>query len=101
NYRAAIWSLSLHDALPISLLVGRWFVLQGRMTTGAVISISQLIGGVVAPLEQVPELLLQIRSTQSLRRKCKEILKTVSDHRPHRSEEHTSELQSRFDLVCR
>ena len=70
----------------LTLLVGGWFVLQGRMTTGAVISISQLIGGVVAPLEQVPELLSQIRSTQSLSRKCEEILKTAPDHRSHCSD---------------
>ncbi len=70
----------------LTLLVGGWFVLQGRMTTGAVISISQLIGGVVAPLEQVPELLSQIRSTQSLRLKCEEILKTAPDHRSHCSD---------------
>lgn len=70
----------------LTLLIGGWMVLQGKMTTGAVISISQLIGGVVAPLEQMPELLSQIRSTQSLRNKCEELLKTTPDHRSHCSD---------------
>src|SRR5438034_1511664 len=61
-----IYTLSLHDALPIcpgrSHL--RWLALHGLEDCST--------GGPPTPL-----------------------------HRPHRSEEHTSELQSHSDLVCR
>src|SRR5437868_15104817 len=57
-----IYTLSLHDALPISMMIG---VLSGRGPTSA--TPPAIAAGTV----------------------------------PLRSEEHTSELQSRFDLVCR
>src|SRR5699024_11798384 len=34
------------------------------------------------------------------RKMADRVLKKVSKDMPHRSEEHTSELQSRFELVC-
>ena len=40
-----------------TLVLGGWLAMQGRMTAGLIVSLSQLIGGVVAPLEQVPALL--------------------------------------------
>src|SRR5438105_15399324 len=68
-----IFSLSLHDALPISWLIhetgnaampGAWMALAGLLSL-------------------VATLVLTSRGFE------------------HRSEEHTSELQSRVDLVCR
>src|SRR2546430_5844903 len=58
-----IYTLSLHDALPISVLTGWGLETTGRNTTG-----------------------------REERRVC---------HRGQRSEEHTSELQSQSNLVCR
>lgn len=40
-----------------TLVLGGWLAMQGRMTAGLIVSLSQLTGGVVAPLEQVPALL--------------------------------------------
>src|SRR5207249_1153339 len=67
----AIYTLSLHDALPISRLVG-------------------VRCGVVARRARVFEASRRGHDALGGRRR----------QRP-RSEEHTSELQSRFDLVCR
>src|SRR5438067_3096870 len=64
---AELYTLSLHDALPISAPRRR-----------------QLVGG---PPPQQP------RDPACLPRRLAGL--------PQRSEEHTSELQSRFDLVCR
>lgn len=61
-----------------TLLLGGALALQGRMTAGLVVSISQLIGGVVAPLEQVPALLARMRSVDSVRKKCGQLLATRS-----------------------
>src|SRR5699024_12883877 len=60
-----IYTLSLHDALPICALLGDAFVCAGF------------------------HLCLQRPANRLVFPVC------------HRSEEHTSELQSRFDLVCR
>lgn len=58
----------------LTVILGGILVLHGKMTAGFVVSISQLIGGIVAPLEQVPQLLTQIRSVKSICKKCETIL---------------------------
>src|SRR5699024_12652757 len=76
-----IYTLSLHDALPI--YIGQHFLKPRALEVGARISVI-LINFVVgnAVLFCVSGQYLDLR-------------------RDLRSEEHTSELQSRFDLVCR
>src|SRR5437868_10348627 len=78
-----IYTLSLHDALPIWHQVEeQWLANQQR----------------VALSEKARTLLDEIKKGKSLSDVAREQqlpLKTT------RSEEHTSELQSRFDLVCR
>src|SRR5699024_12669725 len=83
-----IYPLSLHDALPISgkstcaKLAARLFDVQkGKITVGGV------------DINEVdPEVLLSDYSM---------VFQDVVLFDDSRSEEHTSELQSRFDLVCR
>src|SRR5437868_11776798 len=78
-------SLSLHDALPISAQPG-----VGQRGLPALAA----LGGeaeVVVDGGGAPERLHNVCS----RARCRARLQTL------RSEEHTSELQSRFDLVCR
>src|SRR5699024_11355668 len=82
---AGFYSLSLHDALPIwiPLLVG-----------GTMLYFKALLEG-LSPLPSAdPE--VRARIEQQAAEQGWESL-----HRQLRSEEHTSELQSRFDLVCR
>lgn len=56
-------------------VAGGYFAITGVMSVGLVISLSQLIGGVVAPLEQVPAILAEINSTLKIQNKLKEIIK--------------------------
>src|SRR5690349_23469376 len=76
-----IYTLSLHDALPILLRIGR------RTVIG--------LGKLVDERQRQGQ-----RGTVGVDRLHDEVLALlhVGDHR---SEEHTSELQSRRDLVCR
>src|SRR5699024_11615208 len=84
NERAAtgIHTLSLHDALPI---FGK--KLQSKMQ--ATSQFGKLVAQEVTSLKEV---------------ELKELIDDITSWAtslPNRSEEHTSELQSRFDLVCR
>src|SRR3712207_9128307 len=78
-----IYTLSLHDALPISLQRG---VAGPAHVVGAAVDAAE--GAVLAPL--VAELGGQHH-----------LVAAAGDGLPDRSEEHTSELQSRQYLVCR
>src|SRR5207249_10756066 len=80
------YTLSLHDALPISCDRR-----SGRISTRAVNkSFSRRRKSRIG----------RVRS--STRTSCLPGFRLATDTRlPSRSEEHTSELQSRFDLVCR
>src|SRR5690606_41721311 len=87
-----IYALSLHDALPIFLL---GFLLGGAVTPPEITAIdedhrTELLAVVRAGVDD-----LVLRHAKPGRRG--ELLKTGLP----RSEEHTSELQSRENLVCR
>src|SRR5207249_9776762 len=82
-----ISTLSLHDALPI------WRVLEG---TCARIAAERISRTEIQELEALARPITFTASNQQSFRRSSEL-----NRRFHRSEEHTSELQSRFDLVCR
>src|SRR5699024_12795474 len=98
---AEFYSLSLHDALPILLLLAKWLVDTAWL----------LIAG---PIEPPPstESLLRVEQITHEETAAVSALRfqqwlffgepkaTEETAQPLRSEEHTSELQSRFDLVC-
>ena len=58
----------------ITYVIGGYFAIIGAISVGLVISLSQLIGGVVAPLEQVPAILAEINSTLKIRAKLEKII---------------------------
>src|SRR5699024_12881733 len=74
-----LYPLSLHDALPISVALG-----QGAGDAGGRLAVG---GGRGAG--------------HAARARAQRSAHAVDHTRLGRSEEHTSELQSRFDLVCR
>src|SRR5699024_12177004 len=96
---ASLWlyTVSLHDALPIFLLVVHNPWAPGRQAREVHCLAQVRAGGVRVTLR--PELLHQHAARQPVVRGEREELDQVSA--AARSEEHTSELQSRFDLVCR
>src|SRR5437868_9571440 len=82
-----IYTLSLHDALPICL---------DRGSAGVV------AGGVVAEDRHVADVASGRHARGNRRRSAHFGTTRQPGQMGHaRSEEHTSELQSRFDLVCR
>src|SRR5206468_11201074 len=82
-----IYTLSLHDALPI--LRRRWQIWGPRQRTET----KKQMG----PAREQRQLLRQKR----FRRRRSRRFDRKRRRKPKRSEEHTSELQSRSDLVCR
>src|SRR5207249_10352675 len=98
---SCIYTLSLHDALPILGPVGDLGLLKmdflGLKTLTVIRNTCELVKqmhGIDVPIENLP---LDDAKTYDLLNKANTlgIFQLES-----RSEEHTSELQSRFDLVC-
>src|SRR5699024_12408182 len=94
-------SLSLHDALPISIdvVIGTHRILSGEVKfkdLGLVIIDEEQRFGV-----EHKEALKKLRTNVDvLAMSATPIPRTLEMAVTGRSEEHTSELQSRFDLVC-
>src|SRR5699024_11730440 len=89
---AARRPLSLHDALPISLAILNTSSRSARTAKSlATVPVASAVGFTRRDSSPAALKLLHIWMPKA---DC------VHD-RPLRSEEHTSELQSRFDLVCR
>jgi ATP-binding cassette, subfamily B, bacterial len=57
-----------------TFVIGGYFVINGSMSVGLVVALSQLIGGVVAPIEQLPEYLAEYHSSKSIANQLKTIL---------------------------
>src|SRR5699024_12283014 len=83
-----IYILSLHDALPIFCTY-----ISGRSIT------SDRLGESVEHLEKRHIFMRQFYLSNKVQQSCP--TPSLSPTSAARSEEHTSELQSRFDLVCR
>src|SRR5207249_8686957 len=87
-----LYTLSLHDALPIS-----WIIAHSRTTTGSMsMAMTRSVWCTAGSRCHRP----------AISAKRRFMCTSVPPPRTpglcrHRSEEHTSELQSRFDLVCR
>src|SRR5207249_8104631 len=97
---SALYPLSLHDALPISPSITDSLLAIENLKTFFYgdAGVARAVDGVtfaIAPGETVG-LVGESGCGKSVT--ALSILRLV---RPPRSEEHTSELQSRFDLVCR
>src|SRR5690606_42052977 len=89
---AALYPLSLHDALPISSIHRRDFLAASAALSGLALS------GVPA-FAQTPRRGGTLRV--SVDQAVSKLNPLVTRVNPERSEEHTSELQSREKLVCR
>src|SRR5206468_12166693 len=94
------YPLSLHDALPIFATLERFSPLAGETS----LALSLRIGEALASEGVTPRFFRVFRAT--LERLTDRLAAPRSRSERHtlaltRSEEHTSELQSRSDLVCR
>src|SRR5207248_10977568 len=91
------YTLSLHDALPISLLVCSPFGL--RLQAAVVTLTARHRVSRRGICELASDLFGVTLSTGAVDAICQRASDALAG--PHRSEEHTSELQSPYDLVCR
>src|SRR5699024_12483768 len=87
-----IYTLSLHDALPIYFVESSSYEINNRGTDGL-----EMFGIKKYSHEDNLNHVHWKLTSKFDELIVKELTETVND----RSEEHTSELQSRFDLVCR
>src|SRR5699024_12267823 len=92
-----LYTLSLHDALPIFMVLGMVFV-GAIASLPAIWNFADLSMGLMALVNLIAILILSPVALRILRDYERQIKEGKTGER---SEEHTSELQSRFDLVCR
>src|SRR5207249_12274317 len=93
----ALYTLSLHDALPI---------LAPKSEATALSRSSSELGRVAAATPSATPMVVDSTSAVAVsnsvaRKRVRTSPSTARFIHNERSEEHTSELQSRFDLVCR
>src|SRR5207247_6433609 len=94
---ASTSALSLHDALPIwasASSVAEALVADGAIARPA--AFAEIRGITTAFTSPVTTI-----STAAPPKPSRQLVRPANTTRPERSEEHTSELQSRVDLVCR
>src|SRR5699024_12238313 len=101
SVHSAIHTLSLHDALPISGAHARVYVKCGSVAHDFIVNDGAGTDQTHLSPEHIPELrqFIKARSTQKAPHTCD--ARVIAQLLISRSEEHTSELQSRFDVVCR
>src|SRR5207249_11238263 len=87
------YTLSLHDALPIFRRVHH--KKQHRVPGGVPMNETRL------QAERARDAFLRLSTTVDRTAVLREAAEALRKNASLRSEEHTSELQSRFDLVCR
>src|SRR5699024_12558161 len=96
-----MYNLSLHDALPIC--EGLKNVTSGANPMGLRRGIEQAVDVAVKELKEISkpvESKESIAQVASISGEDEEVGSLIAEAMERRSEEHTSELQSRFDLVC-
>lgn len=78
----------------LTIFLGIIFVLYGKMSIGGVVAISQLIGGVLAPFEELPEFMTNLKSVKVIIAKVNKVIVRSS----HIGEKEEKELE-KFDIV--
>lgn len=68
----------------LTIVIGTWLVLESRMTAGTVLMISQLIGGIVSPFEELPMYIAELKSVQDLKKKIESVI--VKESKEHQTE---------------
>lgn len=70
NYTASwVSMLCSQMSYVFTIVIGIYFALKGYMTVGSVMAISQLIGGIVVPFEEMPEHIANLKSIKEIRKK--------------------------------
>lgn len=75
----------------VTIIVGVYLVLNGWLSVGAVVAVSQLIGGIAVPFEQLPMYLSNYKSISGIKDKIQKLIDT---------EEVKEEKQKEFCVEC-
>lgn len=84
NYRSVIknYSFSCISMLctdisyVVTIGIGVYFTLTGRMSVGQIIAVSQLMGGIAVPFEELPALIANYKSVRDVRRRILDLIDT-------------------------
>lgn len=60
----------------LTIIISAWFVIRGDLSVGGILAISQLIGGVVAPFEELPSYITELASVKEIQKKLRSLLDT-------------------------
>lgn len=60
----------------VTIIIGAWFVMQGKMTVGAILAISQLIGGIAVPFEELPIYITELNAIKDIKKKLLHLITT-------------------------
>lgn len=75
NYTSAWVSMFCSQlSFVLTIIIGIWFAFQGTMSVGSVVAISQLIGGIAVPFEELPEYLSNYKSVHGIVDKIKAMI---------------------------
>lgn len=81
NYRCSWISMFCTQITYIStVVIGIYFAISGQMTVGMVMSLIQLLGGVIVPLEELPEHFSNYKSVRGIREKIQGIIEKRPEH---------------------
>ena len=59
----------------VTMAIGAVLVLKGKMTVGGVVAISQLIGGILAPFQELPMFITNLKSIKVVKEKIEKIIR--------------------------
>lgn len=75
NYSVSCISmLCTNISYVLTIGAGVWFTLIGKMTVGQIIAVSQLMGGIAVPFEELPELISNYKSITDVKRRIFELI---------------------------
>src|SRR5690606_39542872 len=96
-----MYTLSLHDALPIYLVGAEEDCLRGVALNQRIEGFHYILGAVYYQQERWTEAIQELEMVLQINPENQAAQALLVELRKARSEEHTSELQSRENLVCR
>lgn len=97
NYQSSYLSIIFSQlGFMSTMAIGAVLVLNGKMTVGSVVAISQLIGGILAPFEELPMFLANLKSIKVVKDKLEAVI-----HENDVIEAETKDIcYNDYNLVC-
>ena len=75
NYSVSyICMLVSEIAFALTIIIGVWLAINGKMAVGMVFTVSQLAGGILVPIEQMPRYIVNLRSIKKVKERIEDVL---------------------------